>query len=180
MATGGELRFDVDGRLAARGTADPAVVDRLMEAPFFRQPPPRSTGREVFGDALVRELAGDQGLEPGRPDEGWADLLATLVALTARSVGDAYRRWIVPRGVAEVFLTGGGARNPVLAEAVGRELAPLPVRPGAELGMNPDAREAVAFAVLAWAHVEEVPGNVPSATGARSPRILGSFTPAGR
>ena len=173
-ATGGRLRFDRDGRMAARGTADEARVAELMALPFFREEPPRSTGREAFGDALVARLA--EGLEPGM-DGGWDDLLATLTLFTARSVGDAYRRWVAPRGVDEVVLTGGGARNPALVEALRRELAPLEVVEGGRLGLHPDAREAAAFAVMAWAHLRGVPANVPEATGAAGPRVLGSLTP---
>lgn len=175
MATAGEEVFDRDGRLAARGMVDPELLEDLMAHPFLHRAPPRSTGREAFGPELVRELAGD--LPRGRP-EAWCDLLATLTAFTARSVGDAYRRWIRPRDVDEVVLTGGGARNPALREALTRVLAPLPVRTGARaLGMDPDAREAAAFAVLAWAHLRGIPGNVPGVTGASGPRVLGSRTP---
>lgn len=178
MATDGASRYDRDGRMTNEGTPDPELLERLMEDPFFEQPPPRSTGRERFGAALVRELARERGLREGHAELGWPDLLATLARFTARSVGQAYRRWIVPRGVDEVYLTGGGAHHPVLVREIGRELDPIPLRPGADLGLDPDAREAVAFAVLAWAHVRGVPGNVPAATGARGPRILGSYTPA--
>lgn len=177
MATGGEQRFDADGRLAAEGSVDAALLDRLLDIPFLDEPPPRSTGRELFGTDRVRELVEERGLEPGRPGEGWPDLLATLTAFTARTVGDAYRRWVMPRGVDEVFLTGGGARNPVLVDALRAELEPLPLRPAEELGLDPDAREAVAFAVLSWAHLRRRPGNVPEATGARGGRVLGSYTP---
>lgn len=178
MATGGGSRYDRDGRMADEGTPDPELVERLMDDPFFLQPPPKSTGRERFGAELVRTLARERDLVPGEPDRGWPDLLATLAMFTARAVGDAYRRWIVPRGVDEVYLTGGGAHHPVLVREIARELTPLPVRPGAELGLDPDAREAVAFAVLAWAHARGIPGNVPAVTGARGSRILGSYTPA--
>ena len=75
------------------------------------------------------------------------------------------------------FLTGGGARNPALWGALARELDPVPLRPGKELGMDPDAKEAVAFAVLAWAHLRGISANVPEATGSRGPRVLGSRTP---
>jgi len=183
MATGGEWSCDRDGRLARRGEPSEALLERLLSHPFFQLEPPRSTGREIFGREMVREAAGwlgeerDGDLAPGSRDEGWPDLLATLVALTARSVGEAYRRWVIPRGVDEVYLMGGGARNPVLFEAVRRELAPLPVRPGEELGMDPDAREAAAFALLAWAHIRGIPANVPQATGSVGPRVLGSWTP---
>ena len=177
LATGGRQRCDEDGRLAAAGTVDDALLAHLMAHEYFDRPPPKSTGREVFGIALVRSLAED--LEPGRPDEGWPDLLATLTALTAKSIAHAYRAWVFPEGVDEVFLLGGGARNPTLVAAVVDELSPLSLSPCEELGVDPDAREAVAFAVLAWAHVRGIPGNVPSVTGAVGGRILGSHTPAG-
>ncbi len=175
-ASAGRLRCDMDGALAARGTADEAAVEALMGMPFFAEAPPRSTGREAFGGAVVAQVAGH--LEPGRPDDGWPDVLATLTRFTARSVGDAYRRWVLPRGVDEVILTGGGAHNPALVEALRDELAPVPVRAGGgALGLPGDAREAAAFAVLAWAHLHAVPANVPEATGAAGPRVLGSLTP---
>lgn len=174
LATGGALRFDAEGALALRGRVDDALLQRLMAHPFFGQPPPRSTGRESFGRALVVDIAGNRA--PGSL-EAWVDLLATLTAFTARSIGDAYRRWLLPRGVDEVFLTGGGAHNPALRRAIEVELAPLPVRPGRALAFDPDAREAGAFALLAWAHLRGIPANLPTATGATGPRVLGSFTP---
>jgi anhydro-N-acetylmuramic acid kinase len=178
-ATSGRLRCDMDGALAGRGRVDEALLARLLSDPFFALEPPRSTGRELFGPDLVDGLARERGLEAGS-ERGWPDLLATLTRLTARSIGQAYRRWVVPRGVDEVVLTGGGALNPTLAQAIAEELAPLPVRGGEALGMDPGAREAAAFAVLAWAHLVGVPANAPSATGARGPRILGSHTPGPR
>lgn len=185
MATGGLATFDEDGELASRGTVKKNILDRLMAHPFFRESPPRSTGRELFGPAMVEEVARELGVEtgtelvPGLPDRGWPDLLATLTALTAWSIGDAFRRWVFPRGVDEVFLMGGGSRNPALFSAIARELSPVSVRSGDELGMDPDAREAAAFALLAWAHLRGVPANVPEATGSRGPRVLGSWTPGG-
>lgn len=183
LATGGDRFYDVDGGLARKGRVMEGVLQRLLAHPFFQEVPPRSTGRETFSPAMVEEAASwmreetGAALEPGSEEEGWPDLLATLTAFTARSVGDAYRTWVIPRGVDEVFLTGGGARNPVLWEALARELDPVPLRPGHELGMDPDAREAAAFALLAWAHLKGIPANVPQATGSLGPRILGSFTP---
>lgn len=174
LATAGRERCDRDGRLAARGEVDEALLERLLERPFFHRPPPRSTGREEFGDALVADIS--QDLEPGGEEE-WTGLLATLTALTARSVAEGYRRWLAPRKVDEVLLTGGGARNPELVRRIRRELHPTPVRTGGELPLDPDAREAAAFALLAWAHLHGVTGNVPGATGARGARVLGSLTP---
>jgi anhydro-N-acetylmuramic acid kinase len=183
LATQGAESFDRNGEWARRGRASEVVLERVLAHPFFRQAPPRSTGRELFGaemlDHIVSEIgiAGGRELVPGSDLEEWSDLLATLTALTARSIGDAYRRWVLPRGVDEVFLMGGGSRNPVLVEAIEGELSPLPVRSGESLGMDPDAREAAAFALLAWAHLKGIPANVPEATGSSGPRVLGSWTP---
>jgi len=183
LATSGIRTFDEDGELARQGEVSERVLERLLAHPFFREAPPRSTGRELFGprmlDEVMSEIAREAGMElvPGSTLRGWPNLLATLTALTARSIGEAYRRWVLPRGVDEVFLMGGGSRNPVLFEAIQEELSPLEVLPGDSLGMDADAREAAAFALLAWAHLMGVPANCPEATGSRGPRVLGSWTP---
>ncbi len=179
LATDGRERYDRNGARARRGKVDRALLERLLAAPFFAQAPPKSTGREVFGRPYVEAIA----REGGEPDEArWDDIVATLTALTAWSIVDAMRRWALPRGIDEVVVSGGGARNPVLLEMVREGLAPVPVVTGEALGIDPDAKEAMAFAALAWAHVHGIPGNVPGATGARGPRVLGSWTPgaAGR
>ena len=186
LATAGKKTFDENGDLAREGRVSEIVLERLLAHPFFRKPPPRSTGRETFGsrmvDEVVKEVGAEQGrdLVPGSTLQGWPDLLATLTALTARSIGDAYRRWVLPRGVDEVFLMGGGSRNPVLVGAIEGELSPLAVLPGESLGMDAGAREAAAFALLAWAHLMGIPANVPEATGSRGLRVLGSWTPGKR
>ena len=174
-ASDGALAFDLDGSMARRGSVDQALLTRLLDDDFFRAEPPKSTGRERFGGAFMDTVA--DGLSPGSEEDAWCDLIATLVALTARSIGDAYRTWVLPRGVDEVFLLGGGARNPALTDAVRSELAPVTVREGEDLGIDPDAREALAFAVLAWAHLHGLSGNLPEATGAQGPRVLGTLTP---
>ena len=173
-ATGGRQRIDLDGRIAERGRVDPMLLDRLMADAFFSLEPPRSTGRERFGHGLIERLAADL---TDTSERTWANLLATLTAFTARSIGDSYRRWVIPRGVDEVILTGGGARNPTLVEAIRAELGSIPLADETALGMSPDAREAAAFAVLAWAHLLGVAANVPEVTGAEGPRVLGSLTP---
>ncbi len=175
QATDGKLPYDVDGVLAGRGRVDQELLARLLDDEYLRAEPPKTTGRERYGREYVRRLS--EGLVSGSDEQGWCDLIATLLALTARSLGDAYRAWVLPRGLDEVFLMGGGSRNPVLAEEIRSELAPVPVLDGGELGVDPDAREALAFAVLTWAHLHGVACNAPDATGARGPRVLGSFTP---
>ncbi len=175
LASDGAQAWDVEGRRAARGTPIPALLDELMSDAFFLEPPPRSTGRERFGDRRMRQILDE--VEPSTEEE-WDDLVATLTELTARSVASSYERFLPPGAVDEVVLTGGGARNPSLVSALGRALAPLPVRLGTDaLGIDPDAKEAAAFAMLAWAHVNDVPGNVPAVTGARGLRVLGASYP---
>lgn len=177
LASGGSNTFDRDGAWAAGGAVDQALLAELLAHPFFRREPPRSTGREVFGGQYVQQLVAR--LRPATHAE-WASLVATLTELTARSIADAVTRWVMARGVDEMIITGGGALNPQLVSRIARRL-PVPVhaQPDA-LGVPPGAKEAVAFAVLAWAHLLGVPGNVPSATGASGPRVLGSYTPGSR
>lgn len=174
LATSGTERYDRDGHWARQGRVQPDLLETLLEEPFFRRSPPKSTGREVFGRPYVQALA--RRLRPA-DGQAWADLIATLTALTAYTIGDAVRQWVLPLGADEMVLTGGGARNPVLREMIEAAVAPLPVLPGEVLGIDPDAKEAVAFAALAWAHARGVPGNVPSVTGAAGLRVLGSYTP---
>jgi anhydro-N-acetylmuramic acid kinase len=174
LATGGRHSFDRGGALAARGEVDHELLADLLRHPYFAAAPPKSTGREEFGRPFVARLA-----EAMRPegDRDWLDLVATLTELTARTIADAYARWVTPRGIHEVVVTGGGARNPTLMGRLRALLDPLPVVDGAALGIDPDAKEAVAFALLAWAHLRGIPANVPEATGARGLRVLGSLTP---
>lgn len=182
LATAGADTFDRAGAGAAKGTVLADLLRELLADPFFSRPPPRSTGRERFGPALVTSVAERMGLVPG-PAAGWNDLLATFTEFTAVTVADAIATWVRPREISEVVVAGGGAHNPVLLERLrsaleARGLA-VPLTTGsASLGLDPDAREAAAFAVLAWAHLEGVPGNLPEVTGALGPRVLGSFTPA--
>lgn len=177
IATGGRLTFDRDGKLAEQGTVDEALLADLLRHPYFAAEPPKSTGREEFGRPFVQRLV--QAVQP-EGDRDWLDLVATLTELTARTIADAYRRWVLPRGVDEVVLSGGGARNPTLVRRIHSLLDPLKVSGGEVLGVDPEAKEAVAFAVLAWAHLRGIPANVPAATGASGPRVLGSLTPGAR
>jgi anhydro-N-acetylmuramic acid kinase len=155
---------------------DPVLLASLLDDEYFRRPPPKSTGREAFGRVFVETLVG-RSLPADR--QAWADLIATLTALTTWSIADAITRWAHPGDDGEVVVTGGGARNGALMDDLRERLAPLPVRSGEVLGFEPGAKEALAFAFLAWAHVVGRPANVPEVTGARGPRILGSLTPAG-
>jgi len=166
--------FDADGRLAARGSALTEVVDELLTHPYFASPPPKSTGRELFTPAYVGRLI--ERCRAVRPDCTVEDIVATATSLTARSIADAYRRFM-PEPVAEVLVSGGGAKNPTLVAMLSRAIAPLPVRAFADRFFDGEAKEAVAFALLAYLHVEGRSGNVPRATGARGTRVLGKLTP---
>jgi anhydro-N-acetylmuramic acid kinase len=175
LASDGGATYDVDGAWAAEGAVNETLLAELLTHPFFQRDPPKSTGREVFGRIYVQQLV--SRVQPAGRSE-WASLIATLTELTARSVANAVERWVLHRGVDEMILTGGGALNPVLVERI-RALVPVPVSAQSDaLGVPPAAKEAVAFAVLAWAHLQGVPSNVPSATGASGPRVLGSYTPS--
>jgi anhydro-N-acetylmuramic acid kinase len=175
LATKGAEPWDQEGARAARGTVIPRLLSDLLDDEFLATPPPRSTGRERFGDRRVDEIMGEVG---PRSEAEWNDLLATLVQLTAQSIALSYQRFLPIGAVHEVVLTGGGAHNPTLVAAIEEALAPLPVKLGAAaLGIEPDAREAVAFALLAWAHQNGVCGNVPVVTGAAGRRVLGALYP---
>jgi anhydro-N-acetylmuramic acid kinase len=175
LATGGAESYDRGGGWASSGQVDEGLLTELLAHPFFARTPPKSTGRELFGRPFVEDLAARIGTVGER---GWADIVATLTALTARSISGAIERWILPwHGVDEVVVTGGGLHNPVLLSLLTEQLAPIPLFRGEVLGVDPDAKEAVAFAVLARAHLLRVPANVPEVTGAAGPRVLGSYTP---
>ncbi|HMQ34489.1 MAG TPA: anhydro-N-acetylmuramic acid kinase [Chloroflexaceae bacterium] len=169
--TGGARGFDEGGRMAAAGRVDEGLLADWLEHPFFAAAPPRSTGRELFGPAEARAMA-EAALATGlRPE----DAVATITALTAWSIAEAYERYCGP--VDEVILSGGGARNPVLCAMIGAALPGAAVRPADELGLDADAKEAVAFAVLGYAALHGWPANLTGATGASEPAVLGSITP---
>ena len=170
-----DLPYDVDGKLAYSGSAIASVVDKLLEHPYFRAAPPNSTGPELFSPEYTSDLiAACREAKSGCTD---ADIIATAVSLTARSIGDAYERFIA-EPISEVFCSGGGAKNPALMAAIKAELAPRKVMDFDAAFFDGDAKEAVAFALLGYLHLTGRAGNVPTATGARGPRILGKRTPA--
>lgn len=168
--TGGTERFDDDGRRAAAGTADEELIERLMKHEFFRRPPPKSTGREEFGTYYVAQLMHETEMAP-------ADLLATLTLFTARSIAAGIERFADPEGeLEEVFVSGGGVRNSHLMALLEEVLSPRRVRPIDDLGVTADAKEALAFAVLANETVMGRAGNVRGATGATLDAVLGKVS----
>lgn len=168
------LRFDRDGALALKGRAIESVIETLLADPWYAAPPPKSTGRERYTSAFIGEfVARCRAAREGASDE---DIIATAVWFTARSIALAVHRF-VPQEVGDVLLSGGGARNPVLREAIAMALSPRLVRPFGELYFDGDAKEAVAFAFLGWLHLRRRTGNLRGATGARGPRVLGALYP---
>jgi anhydro-N-acetylmuramic acid kinase len=171
--SGGKQSYDEDGRLAARGRPL-ALLQELEQHPFFDQAPPKSAGREQFGPDFVRGLIGRALPED---EQAWCDLLATAAELTAFGIDTAYRRYVAHSfGVDAVVVAGRGARNPVLMARLAERFAPLPVRPGDRHGLPVDAKEAIAFAILASERIDRRPANMPSVTGAKGPVLLGKIT----
>lgn len=179
-ATEGALAFDEAGKLAARGRCDDELVARWLSHPYFRQQPPKSTGRELFSHALAeqyRQEADTAGLSA-------LDFVATLTGLTAASIADSYHRF-APLPVSELIVCGGGAHNPTLLTRIREQLSrrrgqrvPV-VRYGDVAGVpgDEDSKEALCFALLAWLTMQGAAGNVPACTGAAGPRVLGKIAP---
>jgi len=170
VLTQGQMHCDMDGKMAFAGTVQEKFLQKWMsEEPYFTRKPPKSTGRELFGvqrcDVYLKEMA-------GLPKE---DILATLTAFTARSTAEAYKNFL-PALPDEVLLCGGGARNPAIAAMLQKELPTSRIGRTEDAGLPGDSKEAVAFAVLGYETMNRRPGNLPAATGASGPVILGSIT----
>lgn len=173
FATDGVVSYDRDGEIAASGEVDDTLLAELLAYDYFSIVPPKSTGREMWGTQLVRELSGRYSDPASRHD-----LVATMTELVARSIDDAYERFVLPHhAVEEVYVSGGGGRNPVLMRRLGELLAPVSVLDSSALGIPADAKEAIAFAILANETISGSPSNVPSATGAAGRRVLGHIVP---
>lgn len=173
IVTEGAEPFDRDGLRAARGRVLPDLLADLLDDDYFRAPPPKSTGRERYGAAYARRLVERARSAGASPD----DCVATAAALTARAIAAAYRDHVAGR-VDECFVSGGGARNPTLLRLLREAFDPVPVSDLGALGVDPQAKEALAFAVHAHVHLRGRPGNLPEVTGAAGPRVLGKLTPA--
>jgi anhydro-N-acetylmuramic acid kinase len=163
---------DDGGALASEGRPHPVLLDELLRDPYYAQPPPKTTGREKYGEACAREVVA-RGRRLGL---GGADLLATVTMLTVRTIAQAYREHLP--AVQEVIVSGGGVHNAALMRWLQEALSPTPVVTSARYGIDPDFKEAVAFAIIGAQTAWGRPGNLPAATGARRPVILGDLTPA--
>lgn len=168
--TQGEKTYDADGAWASRGTIDNTLVDRWLDHPFFHLPPPKSTGRELFGADYLAQCWQDAHTQGD--ERSPADFLACLTDLTARSIALNYERFL-PRLPDEVLLCGGGSRNGFLVDRLQQHLPDSQVLTTDAMGLNSDVKEAIAFAVLAYWNYHRLPGNLPAVTGATTSVILG-------
>ena len=178
-ATRGKQKFDRNARIATRGRMIPALLDSLLRDEYFRLPPPKSTGRERYGEQYVRRLIARRAARGA----SHADLIRTATLLTALSIVDAMNRWARPKAkIGEIIVSGGGAHNPLLMAQLAAALGGIRVISSTEVGVPGDAKEAFAFALLAWETLHRRPSNVPGATGARHPAILGKicYAPLGK
>jgi anhydro-N-acetylmuramic acid kinase len=163
-------RFDAGGRTALHGELLPGLLLSLASQPYFSKKPPKSTGRELFGASFLPRI---ERLLPKTKRE---DILATVTELTPFAVFDQYNRFIAPRmRPDEVLVSGGGAHNRAMMEALSDYFRPVPVKRIESAGFSSDAKEAVCFAVLANETISENPANIPQVTGARRPVILGKI-----
>jgi len=160
--------FDRDGALAQQGGVVPELLEKWLRHPYFEITPPKSTGREAFGEPFLREI-----LAAKHPA---LDLMATTTELVARSIACSYRKFILPTSpFHELIVSGGGALNPVLMAALARNFSGVAVKSSAVYGLPVDAKEAICFAILANETISGNYNNIPSATGASHPTILGKI-----
>jgi anhydro-N-acetylmuramic acid kinase len=170
-------RFDRNGAIAARGTVLRPALDAALRNVYFKLKPPRTAGREEFGREYAERLAAQCRKHSRKPE----DALATATALTAEAIAQSYRLFVMRRmrgAPVDYIVSGGGARNGTLMAMLAQRLEPLrcELASSDSFGLPPEAKEAAAFALLAWQTWHRLPGNVPSATGAKRAVILGQVT----
>ncbi len=172
LVTKGKYRYDPDGKMAAAGAVNSALLKKLMKHKFLRKRPPKSTGREEFGIEFSNRIYNSAVKTRITP----VDILATVTAFTAQSIVLAYKRFL-PERADQIILCGGGARNRTLVRMLQQELGPAKVVLSDQYGINADAKEAISFAILAAETIRGICNNVPSATGAKRPVVLGKIVP---
>ncbi len=171
--TRGRQRFDTNARRAAQGRSIPALLDELMRDPYLKLAPPKSTGREYYGHAYLKRLLVLGRRHRAKPN----DLIRAATIFTALSVVDALNRFVLPKvKIHQLIVSGGGAYNPLVLAQLSAALPGVEVLPSSRLGIPEDAKEAFAFALLAYETFHQRPSNLPSATGARGPAILGKIS----
>ena len=170
--TRGRRSFDAEAQMATRGQLLPGLLNALLAEKYFRQAPPKSAGREQYGKAYVEKILAWGRRHRARPE----DMVRTATLLTALSIADALHRWAVPRSaLSQLIVSGGGARNLLILAQLSAALAGIEVTTTEALDLPGDAKEAFIFALLADETLHGRPSNLPSATGARRPAILGKI-----
>ncbi|MDX2229072.1 MAG: anhydro-N-acetylmuramic acid kinase [Leptolyngbyaceae cyanobacterium bins.349] len=170
--TYGVKTYDHNGSWAAAGSPHLPLVEQWLQQPFFQQPPPKSTGRELFGEEYLRNCIRDcqaHGVTLS------ADILATLTELTAAAIAHSYHAFL-PQLPDRVLLCGGGSKNRYLTQRIQHWLPQIPVLTTTDAGVDADFKEAIAFAVLAYWRAHNIPGNLPTVTGAKRAVFLGEIS----
>jgi anhydro-N-acetylmuramic acid kinase len=171
-STHGKATYDRDARMALSGRTIQELLARLMREPYLRKKPPKSTGRELFGQAYARDLIAWGNRIHAVP----ADLVRTATMFTPLSIADAFQRLILSQAeVHELIVTGGGAKNPMVMAQLAASLPGITILPASRFGVPSEAKEAFAFALLAYESYHGRPDNLPSATGAKHPVVLGKL-----
>jgi anhydro-N-acetylmuramic acid kinase len=171
--TRGRQRFDKNAALSTLGSSLPALLDDLMRDPYLKLEPPKSTGREYYGHAYLKKVLTLGRRHRAKPN----DLIRAATIFTALSVVDALNRFVLPKTkIHQLIVSGGGAHNPLILGQLSAALPGIEVLPSSRLGIPEDAKEAFAFALLAYETFHQRPANLPSATGARGPAILGKIS----
>lgn len=171
IKSGGRMRYDHKGKIAEKGEIIPELLEKLMSHPFIHRLPPKSTGREEFGEKIAKRLFSEflKGLYD------FHDLIATVTAFTSESIYLNYEKFIKRHNISKVVITGGGVKNNFLIKQLKKRFHPTPVFTFEDFGLNGDSTEAVAFALLAYETYHGRPGNLPSATGAKEAVVLGKI-----
>jgi anhydro-N-acetylmuramic acid kinase len=172
LITKGKRCYDRGGAMAGRGSVDETLLREMLRHPFLHRRPPKSTGREQFGQQYCEWLY-DQARRKGLMPE---DIVATATAFTASTIASAYRRFL-PAMPDEMILCGGGTHNATLVRMLQAGLEGVRIRSTDEFGIDVDAKEAVSFAILAYATIQGVPNNLPRVTGASEPVVMGKIVP---
>jgi anhydro-N-acetylmuramic acid kinase len=171
--THGRQHYDKNAALAQTGRAIPAIVNELMKDLYLRLAPPKSTGREYYGRAYIKNLLSAGRRHHAKP----ADMVRAVTIFTALSVVDALHRFVLPEHkIHQLIVSGGGARNPLILAQLAAALPRIEIVPSAQLGVPEEAKEAFAFALMAYEAFHQRPANLPSATGAQGPAILGKIS----
>lgn len=164
-----DLPFDKDGRIACSGIIDEDWLKYLLNEPYYSAHPPKTTGRELFNNDYAEKILNNAPYES-------ADVIATISALTARTISDAYKNFVFPKtSIREVVLGGGGAYNKFLRGLLQVYLGDIPVKTHADYGIDDKLKEALAFALIGYCTINRIPNNIPSCTGARKGVVMGEI-----